>query len=239
MRRRRRNRSTWFPILGFDTGVAANVNGLSTVDFRAFAVPATGAATVVPVPLIPDIDVPAEQAQSNAGKVETTLRDYVEGQSCIIDRIVGNLQIGIVPSAAKTSSETIICCAAIAVLPVEDDATGVNLALSIEDIDPLRADNSAQPWLWRRVWVLGDEKQAGNEGHFFPQNNLFGSVAEASKIDTKGTKRAIRREQRIFMVYSFLNANPNIEGESRTVACSLDVRVLGRMTRAHNRSTFK
>lgn len=245
MRRRRRNRATWFPVLGFETLAAAGVNGLSTVDVRETPVDPNGSPNVLIIPIIPDIDVPPEQSQTAGGNVETTLRDFVEGQSCIIERVVGNIVQEIRPAGnIASTTETIAVCAALAVIPTADNVPG-QPAISAAELDPLRSDNSAQPWLWRRVWILGDQPNpsgsgAGANGTNLPGNNLYGSVAEGTKIDTKGTKRAIQREQRLFLIYSFLNMFPNAEtGEFRTVRSFADLRVIGSMRKAHNRSSFK
>lgn len=240
MRRyRKRNRATWFPILGFDTAAAA-AGGLSTVDVRQTAVAASGAPNVIVIPIIPDIDIPPEQNQLSGGRVAGSLRDYVEGQSCIIERVVGSIQHSLEASQAKVAKQRIIVCSAVAIVPTSDDGTG-DPAVSAEELDPLRADNSQQPWYWRRVWVLGDGgfNDPVDVETNFPQNNLFGSVAEGSKIDTKGVKRVIRREERIFLIHSFLNAFPSAEGENRVIDSTADLRVVGRMVRAKNRSHFK
>lgn len=244
MRRRHKRRATWFPILGFDTGAAAALGAQSTVDVRSTSVSNDGSENALFIPIIPDVTVPPEQLQTPLGDagVVTTLRDFVEGQTCIIERVVGNIQHELVPSIEKGSEERIIVCSAIAVIPTADDGSG-NPAVSAPELDPLRADNSSQPWLWRRVWILGDEPRMEltipAAGTRLPQNNLFGSVAEGSKIDTKGTRRAIRREQRLFLIHSFLNAFPSAEGEARVINSFADLRVIGRLVRSTNKSTFK
>jgi len=238
---RRRNRATWFPILGFDTTASAAAGALSTVDVRTFEINANGGPNVLAIPIIPDIDIPPEVGQGvQDGAPIRTLRDIVEGQSCLIERIVGNIQWEIEQSsAAGIVSTRAICCSALAVLPTVDDGTG-DPAITSDEFDPLRADNSAQPWLWRRVWVMGntaatvDNAQTG-----LPTNNLFGSLAEGSKIDTKGTKRMIRREERIFLIHSVLQPFPDTEGTFVFGRVYADLRVIGTMRKAHNRSSFK
>ena len=242
MRRRRGTRSRWFPILGFDTTGAGAV-GLSTVDVRDLTVNADGTPNIIIVPIIPDIDVPVEQPQGIGGEVRTTLRDYVEGQSCIIDRIVGTIQVAYAQFTAAEGTPEAIVAAGIAVVPVGDDGQG-NPAVSAFELDPLRADNSAQPWLWRRVWVLGNKSsELGATAVFtgYPENNALGDIRSGPHIDTKGTKRAIRREERIFLIYSTQPVHPNNSGEaiSGTATACADLRVLGKMVRAKNRSAFK
>lgn len=235
MRRRHRNRATWFPVLGFENALGVQV----TLDTRSSAVSPDGTTNVIVVPLIPDIDVPVEQAQINAGRVETSLRDFVEGQSCIIERIVGTVQHVIEPSSLKETSEVVACCTAFAVIPCVDDGTG-NPALSTTELDPWNPDNSSNPWIWRRSWILGDEFEPGQNGTNLPTSNVFGSGLDGPHIDTKGSKRRIMREQRIFMIHSFFNPFPaGGEGENRVIRSFADVRVIGRMVKATNRSAFK
>lgn len=239
MRRRHRRRSTWFPILGFDT-IGTQAAGLSTVDVRDITVAPTGAPNITIIPIIPDIDVPPEESQQAGGEIRTTLRDFVEGQSCIIDRITGVCvwEAGFAGEAGALSS--IIACTAIAVVPTADDGSG-NPAISANELDPLRADNSAQPWFWRRVWVLGNAGAQTSVGAptQLPGNNTYGSAVDGPKIDTNGVKRAIRREERIFLIHSVLASFPDAEAIQIQARAFVDLRVVGHMTKAHNRSSFK
>lgn len=238
MRRNRRNRATWFPVLGFEN---VQGQGLSTVDVRELTVNAVGTPNVIAIPIIPDIDTPVESGQGTAdGAPVRSLRDIVEGQSCLIERIVGNIVWSVELNLTQgVNSNTALACSAIAVLPTVDDGSG-DPAIPADEFDPLRADNSANPYLWRRVWALGDT--APNVNGFatgLPTNNLYGSLAEGSKIDTKGTKRMIRREQRIFLIHSVLQPFPGAEGTDMFLRVYADLRVIGQMVKAKNRSSFK
>lgn len=235
--RRRRNRATWFPILGFEN---ATGQGLSTVDIRLFTVDPTGAPNVLVIPIIPDIDIDPEAGQGTAGGAPIrSLRDMVEGQSCIIERVVGNIQWEMVQAGAGTDeAQRAICCSALAVVPTADGTNG-DPAIAATELDPLRADNSSQPWLWRRVWVLGDSRNTTELTTGLPSNNCFGSLAEGSKIDTKGVRRAIRREERLFLIHSVLQPFPGVEQTEAETRVYTDLRVIGRMVKATNRSNFK
>lgn len=231
--RRRRNRSTWFPILGFEVAEST----FTTVDIRELSVNNNGVPSVTVTTIINDIDRGSQNTITGF-----SLRDQVEGQTCIIDRIVGKIVIErdalvVVPDEIAT----IIACAAIAVLPTDDDGLG-NPALTTADLDPLNPNNSANPWLWRRTWILGasGSDQVGGRGEL-PPHNLFGSVAEGSHVDTKGTHRAIRREERIFLIYSLQAAFPSNESVPlvNSVRAYADLRVVGRMTKARNKGSFK
>lgn len=236
MRGRRRNRATWFPILG-----VGDPESQITVDTRLYNTPGTAAYSpnVEAIPIIPDATALVDSTATG----DFTLRDYVEGQTCIIERIVGKIVWSMASYDPGTDStpNTAICCTAFAVLPV--DATGIP-ALPSSDFDPFLANNSAQPWLWRRTWVLANNQAIapGVIAQFNDpaSNEFFASRDDGPHIDTKGTKRAIRREERLFQI----NATSAIITSSGTdlsaqLRCVSDLRVIGRMVKATNRSTFK
>lgn len=237
MRRYRKNRSTWFPIIPFEEPDGTGGGIGRTDDKRELTVWTNpGIRDCIAIPLIPN-----ESFETGPANSTETLRDFVEGQTCIIERIVGKIvwsmqQItdgGYTPRLA-------LCCTAFAVLPVDGDG---NPDIGSDEWDPLLAKNAHQPWLWRRTWLLANTLAwaASNQGYPAPHcNEFFASRDDGPHIDTKGTKRAIRREQRIFMIHSVLNADPAAdEGDNGLTYVNADVRVLGRMTRARNRSNFK
>lgn len=233
--RRRRNRSTWFPILGFE----ASAGTFTTVDIRELNVQGNGDHTVTVVPIIQDIDQGTVDPSTTL--VKSSLRDIVEGQTCIIDRIVGKIVVERdFRAEAATDPAVVICCAAIAVIPSQGSGEG-DPAISTSELDPLNPGNSSNPWLWRRTWVLGtqDSTQVGGQNGL-PPHNYSGSVAEGSHIDTKGSKRAIRREERIFLIYSLHAAFPDVEATTivNGVRAYADLRVVGRMVKARNRGAF-
>lgn len=239
MRRRRRNRSTWFPVLGFEAGETLTP---TTWDSRLVVLDAAGLTNVFALPLIPDdTRDPADATFSG----DYTLRDYVEGQTCIIDRIVGKIQWAMAQEAQADPNVAwveAICCSAIAVLPVADDNSSPGI--SSDDWNPLAATNADKPWLWRRTWLLGDNSSTGDAPQYtWPVNNCqFPGVLDGPHIDTKGTKRAIRKNQRLFLIHAaqgVVSADGSfpatLDGQMTVTA---DVRVLGRMVRGRNRGNF-
>lgn len=231
--RRRRNRATWFPVLGVGDPGAQVTYDLRNFDFSA-------QPNVQAIPLIPDATPYVDT--SIAG--DHSLRDIVEGQTCLIERIVGKIVWGVdqfVPPGepTPTTPNVGIFCTAFAVLPTDDAGSP---AIPSDEYDPLLANNSAQPWLWRRTWVLANNQIAGlSDGGFNhpASNEFFASRDDGPHIDTKGTKRAIRREERIFMIHSTRSADNEVwdfNGASQVIA---DLRVLGMMVKAKNRSSFK
>jgi len=240
--RKRRNRSTWFPVLGFiNDPEGANEN--TTWDYRPLNVNADGSSNVFALPLIPDeTRDPADETFAG----DYTLRDYVEGQTCIIDRIVGK----IVWNAVQTNDQSpndpwnqIICCSAIAVLPVGEDSTTPEVAST--EWNPLHATNADKPFLWRRTWVLGNNSARTDLARDVnpASNEAFGSVLDGPHIDTKGSRRAIRKNERLFVIHAVMGISsytglPHASAQG-AVSVIGDFRVLGRLTRSKNKSLFK
>lgn len=242
MRRKRQNRSTWFPILGTDT---FNTGAFSSYDTRDLTVHANYAPSVIAVPIIPDFSADPNDSTDTQGY---TLRDFVEGSACIIERIVGKIVWGIqqIPPPSEQSTVAVaIACTAFAVLPTQNDDPGTPELPNISEYDPLLAENMDKPYLWRRTWVLANNAavpidpgvQAGQFSHP-ASNEFFASRDDGPHIDTKGTRRRVMRNERIWMIHSVMSltgGDPEASGESQVVA---DVRVLGRLTRQRNKGTF-
>lgn len=238
--RRRRNRSTWFPVLG-----AGIVQGQDiTVDSRFFTVDRPDTPNVIALPLIPDQTSMPDTTSSDL----FTLRDMVEGQTCIIDRVVGKVVWSMeqfVPAGeppADTTTNLAVCCTALCVLPVDENGSP---SVSSEEFDPLLVNNSQQPWLWRRTWVLANNAAFGGSSigdAFFSApacNEFFASRDDGPHLDTKGTKRAIRREERLFIVHSARALDTlGDDGENGQLIAIYDVRVIGHLVKATNKSTF-
>lgn len=232
--RRRRQKSTWFPVLGTDAGEG---NPLSSVYSLTQLVDLNYQTTFEVTPLIPDYTEDPSTSTS-----EQTLRDFVEGQTCIIDRIVGKIFVNVGQVAGSgagfTTPNLIIAAAGIAVLPVDDAGVAITTGAG-EEINPLYAENLDKPWYWRRTWLLGNQASfPPSSPYYAPQNNLGLSVADGPHIDTKGVKRAIQRNQRIFLILANRDASPGEPNEVTDLRWNVDLRVLGRMRKAKNRSVF-
>lgn len=241
MRRKRRNRSTWFPILGFFNSEGAEN---TSWDARPVTVNSDGTSNCFALPLIPDqTHDPADVATEGY-----SLRDYVEGQTCIIDRVVGKINWALQSEAAAPPRDvwtTVICASALAVLPVAEDSVVPEIAST--EWNPLHATNLDKPYLWRRTWILGDQSSTGAAGKlplfFNATNNQAGSVLDGPHIDTKGTRRAIRKNERLFVIHAIMGIESASGETSATENGSAvvigDFRVIGRLMRGKNRSIFK
>jgi len=238
MRRRRRNRSTWFPVLGTENPADPNAS-LSTVYWTFTDALADYTSDIDVSPLIPD----DSSDPSGSGTAGETLRDYVEGQTCVIDRIVGKIACA-AQQIQETESESVVtavvACAAIAVIPT-DEASG-QPDISTQEYNPLIATNIDKPWLFRRTWTLGNNM--GNLNNGFPvftqpsSNEFFPGLLDGPHVDTKGVRRNIRKNERIYLVLASQSITPGQPTEDLSVFWSVDLRVIGRMQKAKNRGHF-
>lgn len=228
MRRKRRNRSTWFPVLPTNVTVGETVENTTWTNYDDTIDVATLFSSVSATPIT--LDFTELPSAASAGQ---SLRDTVEGQSFLLDRIVGSV---FCTRFDTTNTQPCLAAAAIAVFPANDNG-GADLSNS--EGNPFNADNAQQPWLWRRVWRLEAATVSGADGRPAIRTNIqYGSVKEGTHIDTKGSKRMIRREQRLFFVTA-LSAFVPVVGNSIGVEWTYDVRLIGKMVRQVNRSTFK
>lgn len=240
-RRRRRNRGTWFPILPFNFGGEGYAN--STTDSRIVGVAAAaGEHTLQAIPFLPDETPDIDLINSTT---DTTLRDYVEGQAYILERVVGTVQWNMAQinsNEGPSRPHAVACCTALAILPVNDEDQ--TPAIPPAEWDPLEPANSAQPWIWRRVWYLADNLSnsglTSDRQTYLPSgNNEYGSMREGTHIDTKGARRRVMREQRLFLIHathSVDGADSAAGGEARV---NTDIRIFASMVKQRNRSTFK
>lgn len=229
-RRRRRNRSTWFPVLG-QSATVAEAPYVTTFHAYELILPALeGVGVTQVIPLVNDVT--AQPGNQSTDLV--SLRDQVEGSTWRCDRIVGNIW-------AESDFENIaspfsVLAAAAIFVAGADDENYNSVELTADEADPFNAANSANPWLWRRVWQLG------NSQSFFPSTNVSGtpSIKEGSFLDTKGVKRVIGHEQRLWLALNVAQWDgQGISDFSIGIKFVWDLRVLGQMQRKKLHSTFK
>jgi len=252
MRRRRKGSSyTWFPV--DPTNVAASEDPPELVTyFESSLTVGSGQPGirwgVTAVPLTIDYTTQAPLLDTPG----ISLRDVVEGQSWLCKRLVGKVwgslgQTGDLGEEIPSVTLEALLCMAIAVLPVDDNGF---LDLTDDEIDPLRAENAQQPWMWRRTWKLYNntaaQQSAGDAGGSFmtgPTNiaNTGSGTYDAGHLDTRGVSRRIRREQRLFFVTTARNmrGTPDNGQLANQITWGYDLRVLGAMRRERNRSAFK
>jgi len=237
MGRTRRTRYNWFPVLpsfgGFEDAPGVTFyegNGSWTGPSEEYEIQGPDL-----VPLLPD-----STDQTGAGIENGSLRDLVEGQDYILKRIVGKFWAGFRAQADPNEGvfvPRIIIGAGIAVLPVGDDQqTPVGPS---NDYHPLLSDNTQNPWIWRRTWILAVQ---GTENLYgFPSTTVaYGSIADGGHVDSKVARR-VTREQRLFISVgsAALDVATGPGLQTSTYNWGYDFRFLGAMRKARNRSTFK
>lgn len=249
MRKKRRNRGTWFPNVGSVTGqpgavFCGNIMG-------GIVVPANTSGTfggpqrVVVAQVVQDAPLDPEEAGNASGQLSR-----IVGQEYILQRIVGSIFVGLndLGQVEEPSPRAALVTAGFFVARAEDaDAVGgqdqpigfsdASTAQQAENYSPQAVDTIREPWIWRRSWVLSIGSQAGNGFTNFPgANSVYGSVREGTHIDAK-SKRRIGNDDRLWLAIGVmsLSVNDQVDG---SVDVLTDHRVFGTVVRAHNKSTF-
>jgi len=232
-RKRRRSGGTWLPVLPTFIGEADE--GYTWYESTLSLVNTVGSFDRQAVPLVTDATPNVDAAQAG---INHSLRDLVEGQEYVLKRAVGKVWGSLDQSSEGSGVSRIILCMALAVLPVQDVAPTAP-AIPDDDWDPLLAQNTMSPYLWRRTWVLSNNVLS-SQTMFFPNSTGgYGSVMDGGHLDTKGTNRRIRKEERIFILTSAMVQDAVGTGGAGGVLWGYDLRFFGAMRRARNQSTFK
>lgn len=260
MRRRRRSRPLWFPPLGagFTAGSpeVEDFTGGSTFQIQ---VPADKTISSAFLPVTFDTGQENELAVSGAGG-SVTLADLMSS-AWRLRRMVGNVfatyQITGEAALDPAPSVPVACVFSVGAMVLAQDASG---APANQDFPAgVRRDDYTDPWIWRRVWLLGCGQKilrqntsppnlygirpsfaalADEEAVFanFPRSNTdYGYVAGGPHIDQK-TNRVIGPEERLFLLFS-TKALPL--GHTYTtdafVTGYFEFRLLGGLAKASNR----
>lgn len=234
MRRRRRNRSTWLPIV--PTTYGESTQGVTwyegTVTIPGGAEP--GDTSVIFQPLTFD-----DSSQQEAQTSTASLRDRVEGQDYTLDRVVGKVWMDTTLASDDQTVVEFIGCIALAVLPSDDAG---NPAIPTEEYNPLFSNNAMQPWIWRRTWRLTSPYLAtpafGPTPGYPYATWQYGSVADGGHLDTKGSRRRITKEHRLYLIAAAGATNVGAGIEASFVQYGYDIRLIGGMRRARNSSSF-
>lgn len=266
MRRRRRRSNTWFPNLGF----SPTDQGTSGGSGRPFILPVNpdGDFNTLIVPLVPDTPV---QGQSLDATEPGNLVRHL-GQEYIIERIVGKLFAALEARRNAGNDPSVpvsaLFGAGIFVARVSDVVTSTGAAdqqpIGADDqsdrhqnYGPLALDTIREPWMWRRVWALGNRAfndiaaasqvvlfngaNATDPRQGFPYSTAhYGSVMDGPHIDCKSNRR-VRNDERLFLsvessIFPGNAATP--VNNAISIAGYIDYRVLGHLVKAKNVSTF-
>lgn len=265
MRRKRRTRYTWFPIIGSD-GPGETGDDFNTLHAELTIAP-DGSTTVAINPLIPDVPLEGNAIPTGSpGQLVGAL-----GQEYVIERIVGNCFLSVSGPAddapAAVFPKTFLIGVGIFVARANDDTSGggagqpIGSATAAErngNYSPLSPDPIREPWMYRNTWLLatgrqdsnpnaqwvhfnGDGQQAGISLH---TTNTYSSGKAGPHFDVKSVRR-IHTDERLWLVLAARTLDnefvPGVQPNTvlpEGVAMVFDYRVLGALRRAHNRSNF-
>lgn len=231
MRRRRKSGGAWLPVN--PTFVGDSSFGRTYYDFQdAFSgTSEVGDFVQRAVPLT--LDETPEQDTS----LTYTLSDYVQGQEYVLERVVGSVFVKLSQNSDQDVTN-ILACGALAILPTQEGADQPDLPP--EEWNPFFAQNAQQPWIWRRVWQLQNNEFSGNQfQNAVPASNMnYNSVADGPHIDTRGAKRRVRKEQRLYIVCASVVLGAQDGNTVTSVRWTYDLRMFGAMRRASGRSAF-
>jgi len=248
MRRRRRTKYTWLPVIGTE------LEGLAPGEFinkwgRSFSIGANNEGAGLVVPLTADLPRDEDIVPGDEGVLSDSI-----GQEWFLRRIVGKLSISWALNPGADGADQICIHAGffvarasaadgdvpIGVAPGGTWAAGLSPQV-YNSYDPGSNSTVREPWIWRRTWCLGNPDIATDTNWprgLFPAHNLgFASSLDGPHIDAK-TLRRITNDDRLWFA---LSANTLPLGDSVGTASALahlDIRILGNLRKARNRGVF-
>lgn len=259
MRRRRRTRGTWFPVIGMPTTNEANPDDSSAgFDFQ-LQVPGDASSDI----LVTEVTFDAPLETTDASVTENTrLADFI-GQEYLMSRILGNVFLAkaALPTdiGGGTARNAVMVTAGFFVARADgtdasDPVGGTTITEAIREYSPENRDNIREPWMWRRKWILGNAMSPYintfvtapsdlSMSHNFPSSNVYyASMHNNSWVDIK-TKRRVTGDERLWFVVTAHNwpwVNQNDGGAANTTQVNghVDLRMFGSLRKARNRSNF-
>lgn len=234
---RRKPRVAWLPPaltdrLGTAPGVATV--GIQSASFiRVLTGPGLSAPpSTVEIALVKDF------ANAGVGAVQQltdlTLAD-IQSSGYRLRRVVGKLILIVLQDEAVTGPTIFKVSAGMMVRRVDDGgiSTAANVGANQDEISVSNMQNFADPWLWRRSWVMSNKTPGAlaidPSSAVLPGSNIFGyggSVHESSHVDAK-TARVIGPEERLFLDISVEGVNGNAQDDPGAILVVGDLRVLG------------
>lgn len=262
---RRRRKFTWLPSLGTGNPVI----NFSDNAFRegTLTVPNDGSTSVGIIPLT--FDQPFEGGDQLAA--DTSLADVV-GSEYIIERIVGNVFTSLITDTTAIGSRfstgaAVVVGAGFFVARANDEQVGGGVDTPIgsataaeraENYNPIGVSTVREPWMWRRLWLLGlagngegprttlgnptiatnSGNQLLNRATTWPNSNAFFPSPNGPFLDSP-SKRRVGQDERLFFALSATNHATGLQTTGTTlVAFLVDYRILGQIVRARQHSSF-
>lgn len=229
--RRRKQSVVWLPLdttnrLGTDevTAVGSDPSWLILgQDVPPFSTPVDPVVTIAPL---------VKDEPQGVSTASSSLSD-LEGSAYRLRRIVGKIfiQCSQFSGAEGGAATKILTTCGIIVLRVDEAGLPLSNATP-EQYDVNALDAVRDPWIWRRSWGLGSNGQPDDEPPrdltpaFPPSNVYYGSALDGPHIDAK-TARLISDEERLFLVWSSIALDGNVDLQQ--LVLTADLRVLATM----------
>jgi len=262
MRRKRKTRGTWLPLLGTAIGEGGE-DGIALTTQLAVDVPTGGGEGLGIVPLT--FDYPQEYPDLNT--TSDTLSE-IAGSEYIIKRILGSCIVAAtIPYNAGTDvgNDAIMVSAGFFVARAGAQSQGplgaeapigygadTNLA-DQEQYSPGHAATVREPWMWRRTWVLGNQRKAwfyntssstgyNNPGGLMmlPQTNAEMPLALGPGVDIK-SRRRVKLDERLFFAVAArgMPLGQGAQGDPDPFAyVLLTIRMFGTLVKAKGSGAF-
>lgn len=249
MRRKRQNRGLWFPTFGetWNSGDGQYTEACwENQDTPLQPADQYGAVSNLQVrPLTFDY------TNNGPPAATTSLRDVVEGQDWLCQRIVGKFNAVYAYGNSDPSVDWIAVKVALGIFVARSkDLAEAQPDLDPEEMDPFAAANIQDSWMFRRTWILQNcassyyTNPLGGPGNIqFPATIAsYGSVLDGPHIDVK-SKRRIDREHRLWAVVAVrgfgLGFTDTLEDpQVGSLHFHFDYRIHGVMRKGRNTSTF-
>jgi len=250
MRRKRRFKGTWLPNLGTLFTATPSDSQYSFVSSNNLTVGATdfNMATAI-APIV--FDDPAEQSFSPSAD---SMADII-GSEYVLRRAVGKFHCAVQQITNPAPRNVLV---GLGIFVARCDATSPAVPIGetadyVVDYNPLSARAIREPWLFHRVWVLGNQTATAgnpvgsgtaamtNEPSFPKTTAEYNSVADGPHIDAK-TIRRIRQDERLFYAVGAQRWSPTFAPTAVAVGIqvgwSLSLRLFGALRKARNSGTF-
>lgn len=225
-RLRRRTPVQWLPIIG--NGVGEN----NARNWKQFSLLVQRDASTITTVLPCTFDRPIDL--NTASAADTSLADII-GSAYVLKRIVGKCIASRLSTAENEISSVVVGCG---FFVAKADSTNPDLpAMTVDQFDVLSENNMLEPWIWRRVWQLGNP--LGTSGISYPSSSAwYASVMDGPHIDSR-VKRRINDDDRLWFAASaasYFAESP--ASENALVYITLDYRLLGTLRKNKNQSAF-
>lgn len=256
-RRRRRPKLTWFPPIGgnFQDGETVLTTGGTTFQLTVFG---AGGFNTLDLPVTFDSGQERQLGRATNDPELITLADLMSS-AWRLRRMVGNIYathaITGIGAGDPTSGQACGILFGAGAMVRATDGNGATLS----NVNPLERDDYDDPWIWRRVWVLGQGQRILREGagfaslygfrasagavldqaaafaNFPVSNTEYGDVRSGTYIDQK-TNRVIGPEQRLILTFATKALPINTSYAINSFLNGyLDFRYLGALQRSSNR----